>query len=140
MNRIMAVGLTMILSFSLISCSSRCRKLHLDSTPKVDHRRQENRSRQEPELAYRTFLKGKAYYLNFSLASAVEAFEDAINYESPPVHKSRTYIYLGASYFYLNDFQSANKYFSKAKRLSPSVTPPSSDFPWEILKAFENAP
>jgi tetratricopeptide (TPR) repeat protein len=135
MNRIMAVGLTMILSFSLISCSSRCRKLHLDSTPKVDHSRQN-----ESKLAYKRFLNGKAHYLNFSLASAVEAFEDAISYESPPVHKSRTYIYLGASYFYLNDFQSANKYFSKAKRLSPSVTPPSSDFPWEILKAYENAP
>jgi|APSaa5957512622_1039677.scaffolds.fasta_scaffold14763_1 hypothetical protein len=52
MNRLIAVGLKLIFSLSLISCSSSCRKLHLDSTPKVDHRRQENRGKESKKICH----------------------------------------------------------------------------------------
>ena len=133
MDRLIVVVLAMLLSLSLISCSGN-RKGH--STHKSNYANH----RQKSELANKCFLKGKAHYLNFKLISAIEAFEEAVIHESSSTQKSRTYIYLGASYFYLHDFQAAKKNFSIAKRISLSVTPSSSNFPCEILNAFESSP
>ena len=148
-----------ILCFSFASCSPRCRTVYSDTRQDAsrsgskryknhsDNKRHneviqaiQEKARRESKLAQEYFLKGKDYYFNFSFISAVEAFKEAITYERSSVLKCRDYIYLGASYFYLNDSYSANENFSNAKRITLSVTPSSSEFAWEIIKSYENAP
>ena len=152
--------LIVILCFSFASCSPRSRTVYLDTSQDASRNsskkyrshsdnkshtdiiqvRQENKVRRESKLAQEWFLKGKDYYFDFSFVSAVEAFKEAILYEKSSVLKCRDYIFLGASYFYLNDLYSASANFSNAKRITLSVTPSSSEFAWEIIKAYEDAP
>jgi tetratricopeptide (TPR) repeat protein len=89
--------------------------------------------------AKRELKIGKELYLEFYFTGSIRRLKKAISYNPSNSVKAVCYIYLGANYFYIQDYDTANECFLAAKRANYNVKPDRSMFPSEIIEAYRKA-
>jgi len=88
------------------------------------------------EMADEYFRFCKLQYEICNFEDGIRNCLKSIENESSNSKKARTYIYIGACYFYADDIESAKFYFKKAKRTCSRVNPSSREFAPEIVQLF----
>ena len=131
------IFLTVVLIAMALSIGSGCTVRHY-------HYREEqyskSRSSQRSGLAAKHFTAGREHYLGCRFRESITHLEKAIVFESSNKKKALYCIYIGADWFYLEAMPSAKNSFSRAKQYSWKVRPPKAEFPFEIIKLYEESP
>jgi len=99
-----------------------------------------NHSSQRSGLATKHFREGRNDYLGCRFQKSITHLEKAIVFESSNTRKALCCIYIGANWLYLEEVPSAKNSFSRAKQYSWEVRPSKTEFPFEIIKLYEESP
>ena len=97
-------------------------------------------SSQQSSLATKYFRAGRDHYLGCRFRKSITHLEKAIVFESSNSRKALCCVYIGAAWFYLEEVPSAKNSFSRAKQYSWEVRPSKTEFPFEIMKLYEESP
>ena len=97
-------------------------------------------SRDQSGLAQKYFMKGKEAYYGCRFEDSIRQLEKAVLHESSNTKKATYFIFIGADWFYLEKMPSAKNSFSQAKAYSKGVRPSKTEFPFEIIKLYDESP
>ena len=97
-------------------------------------------SRDQSGLAKKFFMKGKEAYYGCSFEDSIKQLKKAVLHESSNMKKANYYIFIGADWFYLEKIPFAKSSFTRAKAYSKGVRPSKTEFPFEIIKLYDESP
>lgn len=97
-------------------------------------------SQDQSGLAQKHFLKGKEAYYACRFKDSIKHLEKAVLYQSLKTKKANYCIYIGADWFYLEKIPCAKNSFTRAKAYSMEVRPSRAEFPFEIIKLYDEPP
>lgn len=131
------ISVCILLALIILTTLSGCSLLPICTNTKKENSYPKENGKSEQASVF--FENGKQGYMHFKFNEAIKFLQSAINCETSGTKKAQIFIYLGATYFYKNDIQSAKNCFSQAKKNDSKVEPSRSDFPREIINLFRNS-
>ena len=89
-------------------------------------------------LAAEYFRFGRFNYQDCRFRDSIDYLIKAISKEDSSKRKAQCYIYIGASYFYLDELEEAKFSFVKAKALDPEAVVSEREFSPQIIRVFRS--
>jgi len=134
------VGL-LILGFMFVAMmGSGCTVHHHHRYVQAQPKSSKSVSRDQSGLSQKYFMKGKEAYYGCSFEDSIKQLEKAVLHESSKTKKANYCIFIGADWFYLEKIPFAKKSFTRAKAYSKGVRPSKTEFPFEIIKLYDESP
>jgi len=138
MNKKTALLLLGYIFFAMTSlgCTVHHHHRYLQAQPKSS----KSVSRDQSGLAQKYFMKGREAYYGCRFEDSIKQLKKAVLHESSNTKKANYFIFIGADWFYLEKIPFAKSSFTRAKAYSKGVRPSKTEFPFEIIKLYDESP
>ena len=138
MNKKIALLLLGLMFFAM--AASGCAVHHHHRYLQAQTKSSKSVSRDQSGFAQKFFMKGKEAYYGCRFEDSIKQLEKAVLYESSNTKKANYLIFIGADWFYLEKIPFAKNSFTRAKAYSKEVRPSKTEFPFEIIKLYNESP